>query len=176
MTTLAAPSVGPHEVDVPSLIDEHGMPLPQTEERPSLDSPLFRQRLERVVSAIANNQPDSAVDAFFPQLAYVQVKAIKDAKQDWEKRLLRAFSRNIGEYHKQLGDQAQPLKFVRIEIPDARIKWMKPGTEGNRLGYYRVTRSKLIVENADGQHVGLEVTSLISWRGEWYIVHLNGFD
>jgi hypothetical protein len=160
----------------PLLTDSTGNPLPQTEVRPTLDSPSFKRRLELLVSAIAEDQPDTATPAFFPQIAYAQVKAIKDPNRDWERRLQAAFARNIHEYHKQLGSDPQSLRLVRLEVPEAKVKWMKPGAEGNRVGYFRVTRSKLVVAKADGKEVSLDLTSLISWRGEWYVVHLHGFD
>ena len=53
---------------------------------------------------------------------------------------------------------------------------MKPGREGNKVGYHRVLRSKLRFKLASGKERTLELTSLISWRGEWYVVHLSGFD
>jgi hypothetical protein len=53
---------------------------------------------------------------------------------------------------------------------------MKPGKEGNRVGYFRVLRSKLRIGLPEGRERTLELTSLISWRGEWYVVHLSGFD
>ena len=65
---------------------------------------------------------------------------------------------------------------MRLEVPEARAEWMKPGREGNRIGYYRVLRSRLIYTDADAKERSLEVTSLISWRGEWYVVHLHGFE
>ena len=52
---------------------------------------------------------------------------------------------------------------------------MKPGSEGNKLGYYRVLRSALVYSDAQGRERELSVTSMISWRGEWYVVHLAGF-
>ena len=52
---------------------------------------------------------------------------------------------------------------------------MKPGSEGNRIGYFRVLRSQLRFTLADGKTKDFELTSLISWRGQWYVVHLNGF-
>jgi hypothetical protein len=53
---------------------------------------------------------------------------------------------------------------------------MKPHSEGNKVGYFRVLRSKLLLGKPDGSELGLEVTSMISWRGEWYVVHLHGFE
>ncbi|MBM4360774.1 MAG: hypothetical protein FJ096_21920 [Deltaproteobacteria bacterium] len=53
---------------------------------------------------------------------------------------------------------------------------MKPQSEGNSIGYHRVLRSHLIVADGAGKEHDFELTSMISWRGEWYVVHLHGFD
>lgn len=160
---------------VPVLVDEAGKTLPQTEELPSTESPSFRRRLELLVEAIKNDAPETALPAFFPVLAYAEVKAIAEPERDWQHRLVGAFSRNIHEYHKQLGADAGSVEFSGIEVPANNVKFMKPGSEGNRLAYHRVLRSRLLLKTPDAREVSLEVTSLISWRGEWYVVHLHGF-
>jgi hypothetical protein len=52
---------------------------------------------------------------------------------------------------------------------------MKRGAEGNRLGYWRVKRAQLVYQTDEGKERKLEITSCISWRAEWYVVHLHGF-
>jgi len=170
-----ASSSASFDQEAPSLLDAAGNPLPQTEDRPSAESGVLHRRLELLTRAIAENAPEIALPAFFPVEAYVQVKAIEHPERDHQKRLVAAFERNIADYHKQLGPTAEQARFVRLEVPDVSVKWMKPGSEGNRVGYYRVLRSKLVVGVADGTERAFEVTSMISWRGEWYVVHLNGF-
>jgi hypothetical protein len=160
----------------PPLISEAGAPLPQTEARPSADSPHLRKNLELVVEAIAHDDPARAIPAFFPLVAYTQVKAIERPERDWKRRLIGAFERDVHEYHRALGRDAASAVLLRVEVPEAKVKWMKPGTEGNRVGYFRVLRSKLVLGLSGGRERALEVTSLISWRGEWYVVHLSGFD
>lgn len=169
------PTEEPSDV-VPALFDGDGNLLPQTEDRPSASSASLRRRLELLVKAIESNDPDVALPAFFPVQAYAQVKAIAKPERDWERRLVAAFKRNIAEYHRQLGSRANDLRFVRVEVPESKVQWTKPGREGNRLGYFRVLRSTLVVTTAEDKEVALEVTSMISWRGEWYVVHLKGFD
>ncbi len=160
---------------VPELADATGEPLPQTSERPNDDSPSFRRRLELLVEAIAEDDPQRALPAFFPQLAYARVKAIAKPERDWQWRLVRAYERNIHEYHQRLGASAAGLRLVGVEFDEARVKLMKPHSEGNSLPYYRALRSRLLVEKADGTTAAFEITSMISWRGEWYVVHLHGF-
>ena len=52
---------------------------------------------------------------------------------------------------------------------------MERGKEGNKLPYHRVTRSKIRWVDGAGKEKTLELTSLIAWRGEWFVVHLHGF-
>jgi hypothetical protein len=116
-----------------------------------------------------------AMPAFFPLVAYEQVKAIANPARDWRTRLVAAFERNIHDYHRTLGPQVKSLRLVAVEIPASGVRWMNPGSEGNSVGYFRILRSRLRVEDDQGKPRVFEITSLISWRGEWYVVHLNGF-
>jgi hypothetical protein len=168
-------SSGPDEELTPNLLAADGSALPQTHELPRTDSPGFHERLERLVAAIARDEPELALPAFFPRVAYQQVKAIADPARDWQQRLVRAFERNIHEYHQSLGSDAAGVVFAGLTLRERGVRWMNPGSEGNRVGYYRVTRSQLRVRLPNGTERNLELTSLISWRGAWYVVHLHGF-
>ena len=131
--------------------------------------------MELLFQAIAADDPSIAEKAFFPLVAYEQVKDIAKPAGDWKSRLMKNFARDIHEYHKKLGSDAVAAHLDSVEIDEPRVKWMKPGKEGNKLGYYRVTRSKIRYQNPAGDTKSLELSSLISWRGEWFVVHLHGF-
>jgi hypothetical protein len=160
---------------VPPLLDEAGKPLPQTPERPKTTSTTFGARMALLGQAISSGNADAALPAFFPVVAYAQVKDIPSPEGDWEQRLVSAFRRDIAEYRKKLGDDAEKATLVSVAVPEQTAKLMKPGSEGNRVGYYRVLRSTLHFRLANGEEKTLELTSMISWRGEWYVVHLHGF-
>ncbi|HEX6274298.1 MAG TPA: hypothetical protein VFZ53_14755 [Polyangiaceae bacterium] len=160
----------------PPLVGPDGAPLPQTEDRPSVASAWFRENVELVARAILSGEPAPAHRAFFPLVAYRQVKAIKDPERDYERRLLAAFDADVREYHRALGKNLAGVTFAGIDVPEARAEWMKPGREGNKVGYHRVLRSKLRFMLPSGKERSFELTSMISWRGEWYVVHLSGFD
>ena len=159
----------------PALLAPDGTPLPQTRERPDTAAPGFQRRLELLVEAIALDDPERALPAFFPLVAYRLVKATADPSRDWETRLVKAFRRDIHEYHRLLGPDAAGARLAGIVSNERAVRWMDPGAEGNRVGYHRVTRSRLKVRLASGSTRELELTSLISWRGAWYVVHLHGF-
>ena len=113
--------------------------------------------------------------AFFPEVAYQQVKAIPNPSADWKARLVKAFERDIHAAHKEMGNGAMSATLAGMDVPEDKAKWMPPGSEGNKLGYHRVLGSKLRYQDASGGARAIEVTSLISWRGEWYVVHVHGF-
>jgi hypothetical protein len=159
----------------PELLDEAGNTLPQTKDRPSVESAAFKKRMELVWRAIVTDDPAIAESAFFPDVAYAVVKDIEKPKADWKHRLMKNFHRDVHAYHKELGAEPESLTFVGADIKDDRVKWMDVGKEGNKVGYFRVTRSKLRYKDPSGAEKELELTSLISWRGEWFVVHLHGF-
>ena len=160
----------------PLLFDAAGQPRAQTEELPSATDPSFQARIEMLCSAVIKGHPDTAHGAFFPLVAYRQVKAVADPDRDYRLRLLRHFDRDISEYHRRITSQRGPMRCSGVRLPKEQARWMKPGSEYNRIGYFRVLRSQLDLTDADGNTTTLEVTSLISWRGQWYVVHLHGFE
>jgi hypothetical protein len=148
--------------------------LPQTRDRPEASGAAFDARVAALWDAIVKDDPDRAMPFFFPVTAYEQVKAITNASSDWRRRLVAAFKRDVHTLHKRLGDRAEGARLLRADVPTDRARWVEPNEESNKLGYYRVYGTRLAYE-VDGKERSLEVTSLISWRGEWYVVHLSGF-
>lgn len=172
--SAAAPAASASGVS-PPLTDASGVWLPQTDERPRSDSAFVKAQAALLWQAIVEDRPALARSFFFPQAAYAKVKDIQRPERDWSHRLYAAFERDIHAFHRRLGADRARLSFLGLEVDEARAKWMKPGSEGNKLGYYRVLRSRLAYRLPDGRRAHLELTSLISWRGEWYVVHLDGF-
>lgn len=149
--------------------------LPQTRDKPSASGDAFDARMAALFDAIVRDDPDVAIGSFFPVTAYEQVKAIHSPASDWRRRLVAAFKRDVHALHGRLGGQAGDAKLVRVDLPEERARWVEPNEEGNKLGYWRVYGTRLVYTNAEGRERTFEVTSLISWRGEWYVVHLTGF-
>lgn len=148
--------------------------LPQTKDKPEASGPAFDARIAALWDAIVTDDADKALPAFFPVTAYEQVKAIGNPASDWRRRLVAAYKRDIHALHKRLGDNPSDAKFARAEVPQDRARWVDPGEESNKLGYYRVYGTR-IYYTLDGKERSFDVSSLISWRGEWYVVHLTGF-
>jgi hypothetical protein len=144
--------------------------LPQTRDRPAANGAAFDARVAALWDAIVKDDPERALPFFFPRAAYAQVKDVGDPARDWRLRLVAAYAKDIHELHAAVGKDAT---FVSLDVPDARARWVEPGEEYNKLGYWRVYGSKLRWDTVSATHRSADVKSLISWRGEWYVVHLS---
>jgi hypothetical protein len=150
--------------------------LPQTKDRPKAEGALFEARSKALWDAIVKDDPEIAMPFFFPVSAYLQVKDVGSPASDWKHRLVGAFKRDIHALHAKLGDKADGAKLVRFDVPDDRAKWVEPGEEYNKLGYWRVYGTRIVYTAGEStRERSFEVSSLISWRGEWFVVHLTGF-
>ena len=146
--------------------------LPQTDEKPAAGGEGFHARAAALWGAVVADDPSIAMPAFFPLAAYQQVKAIKDPAADWHTRLVAAYEADIHALHAELGGEAATAGFEGLSVPDAAV-WVTPGKEYNKLPYWRVYGSSLDYSSGGVRH-SLPVGSLISWRGQWYVVHLGG--
>jgi hypothetical protein len=147
--------------------------LPQTRAQPEPSGAAFDARVRALFDGIARDDVDHAMPFFFPLTAYAQVKAIANPAADWKARLVAHYARDIHALHAKLGPNAAHARFVAADVPMERARWVEPGEEYNRIGYFRVYGTKLRGE-LDGAPISIDVTSLISWRGEWFVVHLTG--
>jgi hypothetical protein len=156
----------------PALREDDAAHLPQTRDMPSASGRAFETRVAALWDAIVHDTPSGADAFFFPLGAYEQVKDVGDPAADWRHRLLSAYHRDVHALHERLGDAADRAKLVGLDVPQAHSRWVEPGEEYNKIGYFRVFGSKLRYE-VDGQTQAFDVKSLISWRGSWYLVHLS---
>jgi hypothetical protein len=145
--------------------------LPQTDEQPVAAGDGFDARSRALWDAVVSDDPARGISAFFPLAAYTQIKAVKDPAADWKDRLVADFGTDVHSLHRQLGAAAATATFVGMDVPDAAV-WVTPGQEHNSGPYWRVYGSTLRY-SVDGVEHTLPVESLISWRGQWYVVHLG---
>ncbi len=164
----AAPAVAPSSV--PSATPRPS-PLTQTHDLPASTGAPFEARASLLWQAIVRDDADLAMPFFFPLGAYEQVKDVGDPAADWNRRLVAAFRNDIHALHGRLGPGADRATLASLDVPEAGARWVEPGEEWNKVGYYRVFGSKLRYD-ADGERHAFVVKSLISWRGEWFVVHL----
>lgn len=146
--------------------------LPQTQALPGDQDARFRAGAQHLWQAIVQDKPDLARPFFFPLSAYKQVKGIWNPAEDYQDRLIAWYDLDIRAAHDYLGSAAAGARFVGVDVPESDAEWIEPGVEYNKGSYYRVYGTRLNYE-ANGHQGSIGVFSLISWRGEWYVVHLG---
>lgn len=143
---------------------------PQTPALPDPSDPAFQLRVQDLWQAIVDDVPDRGLAFFFPRAAYRQVKAVSDPDGDYQSRLITAYRQDIHSAHQQVAGAAATLQ--GIDVPTGAAQWIRPGVESNKGPYWRVYGTKLHY-TAGGQPGTVAVTSMISWRGQWFVVHLG---
>jgi hypothetical protein len=145
--------------------------LPQTRAEPASAGAQLDAHAEGLWHAIVTDDPGSAMAFFFPRSAYVSVKAIPDPAADYEQRLMANYVADIHTLHTALGADPTHAALGHLTVPPA-AQWIEPGVEYNAIGYWRVYGAQLRY-TTDGRQRSFAIASLISWRGQWYVVHLN---
>jgi hypothetical protein len=116
----------------------------------------------------------TAMPAFFPQAAYVQLKAVWNARSDYLDRLVEDYRLDLAAARTLLEATggAATARLVRADVPAQYGHWVPPGTCDNSVGYFEVADSRLVYRQ-HGQIRSLGIASMISWRGVWYVIHMG---
>ena len=72
---------------------------------------------------------------------------------------------HVHDLHAKLGSHAARAKLVKVDVPEARARWVEPGEEYNKIGYWRVFGTKLRWTD-DGKDGTLDVVSMIIRFGD----------
>ncbi|HET9123412.1 MAG TPA: hypothetical protein VFN65_00850 [Solirubrobacteraceae bacterium] len=146
--------------------------LPQTAALPSANTRVFRAEMHALWAAVRSDRPALARPAFFPLAAYLQVKAIYDARADWRTRLVGDFNLDVRAAHQLLGPNPGAAHLLRVSVPASYAHWIPPGVCDNQLGYYEMPNAR-VVYRTGGSVRSFGIASMISWRGLWFVVHLG---
>ena len=145
--------------------------LPQTRTLPSTTDTAFKNLVHDFWLAVTTGNADYAKPAFFPEKAYQQVKAISDPAYDWQTRLWSEFALDVKAVRPLIGRDA---RLLRVIVPTQYTIWVPPGACYNNIGYWHVPGLRVVYEQG-GVTRSFGITSLISWRGDWYVVHLGSY-
>jgi hypothetical protein len=147
--------------------------LPQTMQFPSATDPAFTAEMAALWSGIVSGSVTPALSAFFPRTAYLQLKTgLPNPSADWQERLIADYQLDIEAAHALLGPDAAAATLVSVSVPAQYGHWIGPGVCANGIGYFEVANSRIVYQQ-DGVTRSIGIASLISWRGEWYVVHLG---
>lgn len=141
---------------------------PANREKPPLSSDDLTERASHLFDAISRGEPALADDFFFPLEPFVPLKDVADAAR-YHRQLVATYHRDVLDLHKRHAswDGASFVSFTLGTPP----KWVAPGEEWNKIGYFRTFRGTLAYDLA-GKRRTLPVVTIISWDGRWYVTHL----
>lgn len=143
--------------------------LPQTSALPKTNAAAFDNAVHDLWLAVATGNPGYARSAFFPEKAYEQVKAIAYPESDWQGRLWLDFTLDVAAVHKLIKPGATLTKVI---TPTEYEQWIPAGACYNSTGYWHLPGSRLVYREGGVTH-SFGIASFISWRGDWYLIHLG---
>jgi hypothetical protein len=123
----------------------------------------------RLWHGIVANSVGAALPAFFPEQAYMRLKAVSDPAGDFHNRLLGGYRLDIAAAHALVTPQD---RLLTVNVPAQYAHWVPPGVCANRVGYYEVPNARVVYTGRGGTR-SFGIASMISWRGVWYVVHLG---
>ena len=140
-------------------------------ERPALASDDLATRAAHLLDALVQGKPELADDFFFPREPFLPLKDVADPGR-YHAQLLAAYHRDVREMARKRRSW-EGARFVSFELGTPPT-WVAPGKEWNKIGYHRSFHGKLRYE-LDGRTHTLDVHTVISWAGGWYVTHLGAF-
>lgn len=144
----------------------------QTTAKPSATTDIFQSEMAALWQAIQSNNPTIGLASFFPESAYLQIKALSNDATDYTGRLVAHFDLDIAAAHLLLGAGAVQAQLVKVLVPSSQAAWIPPGSCSNKVGYWHVPGARLVYQE-DGIERSMGIASMISWRGYWYVIHLG---
>jgi hypothetical protein len=126
-------------------------------------------RARGLFEAIVKDEPARGEGFWFPREPFVPLKDVKEPGKYWD-QLHRAYVNDIHKLHKarKSWDGAEMIAFDGW----SRSKWVPPGDEANKIGYHRAFHGK-IRYRVDGVEDSVDVHTIITWQGRWYVTHLR---
>jgi len=153
--------------------------LPQTPVQPPSDPAALAGRLAPLWAAITTGDPAAGRPVFFPASAYLQLKTgiLPAPAADYTGRLVAFYDLDTAAYHQAVSPTGAAAggggpALASVVADPTMAAWIPPGACENRFGYWHLPGVRLVYRSG-GTERSVGVASLISWRGEWYVVHLG---
>jgi hypothetical protein len=144
-------------------------PDPANKSRPPMTSADLEERAAHLLEAVAKNEPALADDFFFPKAPFIPLKDVADPGRYFD-QLLATYHRDVAALRAERKDWSG-VAFVSFDLGTPPT-WVAPGKEYNKIGYFRTFGGKLRYRAGD-KTKEINVSTIISWGGRWYVTHLS---
>ena len=131
----------------------------------------LQARAKKLFEAIQKDEPDIALQMFYPRDPFIALKDMKDPAAYWDK-LVKQYKAHIHGYHRKLGKRADEATFDVLELNTKTQVYVAPKKEYNKTGYNKVTKSKLRYKLRNKSY-SFEIAVMIDNDGKWYVTHLR---
>lgn len=138
--------------------------------RPTLQG-AWPQEVSGLWHVLATGDTTHADAYFYPESAYLTIKAISGASSDYRYRLLALYHLDIAAYHALLIAHGTPT-FLRAEVNTSYEAWIPPGYCENKVGYWHLPGIRFVYRSG-GVVRSIGLLSFISWHASWYVIHLG---
>jgi hypothetical protein len=136
---------------------------------PPADAKDLEEHASDLFQAIAKDDPPRGESFWFPKEPFIPLKDPPDPAGYWEK-LHRAYVEDIHVLHRSRASWDGAI-FDHFEL-GTPPRWMNPGDEHNRIGYYRSLGGSIHYRVGDKEE-SFVVDVIITWQGRWYVTHLR---
>jgi hypothetical protein len=121
-------------------------------------------------------QSDSLVEAralYFPETVYVRMKTgiLSSPATDFVDRLWAFYRLDLAAYHAHLGKGGLGAELLSVNPLAHSATWISPGVCENHFGYWHIANVRIVYR--EGSVRSFAIASLISWRSQWYVIHLG---
>ena len=133
----------------------------------------FMARLQGYWTHVLAGSVGLGNDFFFPRTAYLQLKTIPNAGGDFDTRLYHDYRNDVIADHELVTSAGPGAKVLGVDVPAAAVHWVPPGVE---VQLDRLLEGDVRPGALRGRRPGQKsfaIDSMISWRGQWYVVHLG---
>jgi hypothetical protein len=126
-------------------------------------------RARGLFEAIAKDNPTLGESFWFPKEPFIPLKDVKGPDRYWE-QLHRMYANDIHALHRKRSSwEGATFDSYRA---GSTPSWVKPGDEVNKIGYFRSYHGK-IAYSVGAEHGSIDVHTLITWQGRWFVTHLT---
>jgi hypothetical protein len=136
---------------------------------PLADPRDLNERANDLFQAVVKDDPAPGEPFWFPKEPFVSLKDPPNPAGYWDK-LHRAYADDIHVLHESR-DSWDGATFDRFEL-GSPPRWMNPGDEHNRIGYYRSLGGSIHYRVGQNEET-LVVDVIITWQGRWFVTHLR---
>jgi hypothetical protein len=155
--------------EVPASPEAHASDAPLENFVAPADAKDLQAHASDLFQAIAKDEPPLGESFWFPKEPFIPLKDPPDPGGYWEK-LHRAYVEDIHALHASRASW-DGATFDRFEL-GSPPRWMNPGDEHNRIGYYRSLGGSIHYRVGDKEE-SVVVDVIITWQGRWYVTHLR---